>query len=246
MNFKFLRTEKKGSREQVTFVGSEMKIYIPRSFFSKNEDLATVVGDKIETMGLFWFEVDRKFYELQLPVKMMFEFSEEERTTRKLKPELPSEEYNVFILKNGDAFLYNTQKKRDSDEVNFFVNKLIEGAKLPKTVPYKEVTPLFLSMLGVTRLNGGLGVPAVSIEFLLSEMFRTKTNMSKPYRMSYNGKTHGQYDYKMVRITKVPELTSAFTGLLGEDVNQQIVAAVTHSRSGRKQRQSPIQRVIKY
>ena len=101
-------------------------------------------------------------------------------------------------------------------------------------------------MLEVTRTNAGLGVPALNIELILSELFRTKTNMNKPYRLSYNGKSYGKYDYKMVRITKVPEMNSTFTGLIGEDVNQQIVSAVLKRRTGVKERVSPIEKIIKY
>ena len=48
-------------------------------------------------------------------------------------------DYMVYTLENGDAFLYDVLKQRDSDDLSLFMNKLVEGAKIPPTVPYDEV-----------------------------------------------------------------------------------------------------------
>ena len=64
--------------------------------------------------------------------------------------------------------------------------------------------------------------------------------------MKYDGKTVSPYDYRMLRIVKIPEMNSTFTGITGEDVNQQLISAILRNREGKKERVSPIERIIKY
>lgn len=246
MNFPFLKEEKKGLRTQLTFTGNEMEIFIPTYFLDKTEGMAAFMGNRLHTIGLFWFKVGQNFYELQLPVKIMFEFQESYKKTLKVQPVVPSMDYTVFRLKMGDAFVYDTNQKETSDDLTWFISKLIEGAKLPPTVSYDEVFNLFSRALQITNINGRLGVPFLTIEFILSELFRQKRNTSNPFRLAYDGKKLTPYSYKMLRITKVPENNSTFTGMIGEDIKQQLVSAVLKNRQGVKDRVSPIEKVLKY
>jgi len=114
---------------------------------------------------------------------------------------------------------------------------------MPNTISYSDSLNVFLKAMSATEITN-LGISAVSIEFMLSEMFRNKKNMREPFRMAYNG--HNEYDYKMVRITKLPELNSTFTSLIGEDVNNQLVSSILRKREGAIERESPIEKIIKY
>jgi len=241
----FLREEKIGLRTQVTFTGNKMKIYIP-AYFLEDDSMGVIIGRRVQTIGLYWFSVDDKFYELQIPVKISFEFSDREKKTLRLKPGMPMMTYEIFMLEIGDAFIYDTMYKQSIEDISFFLSKMIEGAKMPPTVSYDEVLGIFLKALEVTEIKGKFGVGSVTLEFLLSELYRDKKNNGYPFRMSFDGKRVSPFDYKMVRIIKVPEMNSTFTGLTGEDVNQQLVAAVLRNREGRAERISPIEKIIKY
>jgi hypothetical protein len=242
----FLREEKKDLRTQVTFTGSKMEIYLPSYYLESGESMASIVGRRVECIGMFWLSVSDKYYELQIPVKMSFEFSERSKATRKLKPGMPELAYDVFELANGDAFIYDLNHKESIDDVIFFIQKLVEGAKLPPTIPYDEIMNVYLKALEVTKINTKLGVNSVTLEFIMSELYRDRRNLSNPFRLSYNGKSVGPYDYKMLRITKVPEQNSVFTGITGEDTNQQLISAVLRTREGKTERPSPIEEIIKY
>jgi len=245
-DYTFLREEKFGLREQVTFVGSSMEIYLPSYFLNPEEGIAAIMGNQVESVGLFWFKVGEEFYELQIPVKMVFEFTEQTKKKMRLKPAMPEIEYTIFTLTNGNAFMYDKNHKQDSDDLTWFISKLIEGAKLPPTISYDEVYPLFARALEITKINDRLGVPSLTIEFILSELFRERKNTSTPYRIAYDGKRLNAYDYRMIRIVKVPEMNSTFTGMIGEDIKQQLVSGILKNREGKKERISPIERVLKY
>jgi hypothetical protein len=246
MKLPFLREEKKDLRTQVTFVGSRMEIYLPSYYLESGESMAAILGRRVECIGMFWFGASGKFYELQVPVKISFEFSERESARKRLQNGMPELDYDVFVLTNGDAFLYDTNHKESVDDIVFFIQKLVEGAKLPPTIQYDEIMSVYLKALEVTKINSKLGVNSVSIEFIMSELYRDKKNLSKPFRLSYNGRSVGPYDYKMLRIVKVPEQNSVFTGITGEDTDQQLISAVLRTREGKQERPSPIEEIIKY
>jgi len=246
LNLPFLKEERVDLRDQITFTGNRLDFYIPSYFLDPNEEFAVIMGNRVESIGLLWFEVDKKFYELQIPVKIQFEFTETYKKKARLKPGMPEIEYDVFTLSKGDAFLHDLNYKQNIDDLAVtFISKLIEGGKLPQTISYDEVFPIYLKALEVTNITK-LGISAVTLEFMLSELYRNRRNNSEPFRLNYDGKRISPYDYKMLRITKVPEMNSTFTGLLGEDINQQIISAVLKNREGKKERISPIEKIIKY
>jgi hypothetical protein len=241
----FLREEKINLRTQVTFTGSKMEIYLP-SYFLEDGTMGAIIGRRVETIGLFWFSVNEKFYEMQVPVKMSFEFSERTKKNMRLQNGMPIINYDIFELENGDAFVYDVMYKQSIDDIGFFLSKMIEGGKMPPTISYEEILGVFLKALEVTKINEKFGVGAVTLEFILSELYRDKKNNSDPFRLVYDGKRVSPYDYKMVRIVKVPEMNSTFTGLTGEDINQQLISAILRNREGRDERISPIEKIIKY
>jgi len=242
----FLREEKIDLRTQVTFTGSKMEIYLPSYFLEDESKMAAIIGRRVETIGLFWFSVNNKYYEMQVPVKISFEFSERNKKTMRLKTEIPSIAYDIFTLENGDAFVYDVMYKQSIDDIGFFLSKMIEGGKMPPTISYEEILGIFLKALEVTKINEKFGVGSVTLEFILSELYRDRRNNSDPFRIAFDNKKVSPYDYKMVRIVKVPEMNSTFTGLTGEDINQQLIAAILRNREGREERISPIEKIIKY
>jgi hypothetical protein len=242
----FLREEKVDLRTQVTFTGSKMEVYLPSYYLESGEAMASIIGRRVECIGMFWFSVSGKHYELQIPVRMSFEFSERESARKRLQNGMPELDYDIFTLASGDAFIYDVNHKESVDDIVFFIQKLVEGAKLPPTLSYEEIMNVYLKALEVTKINTKLGVNSVSLEFVMSELYRDKKNLSKPFRLSYNGKSVGPYDYKMLRIVKVPEQNSVFTGITGEDTDQQLISAVLRTREGKDERPSPIEEIIKY
>jgi hypothetical protein len=246
MKFPFLREEKVDLRTQVTFTGSKMDIYLPSYYLESGESMAVILGRRVECIGIFWFSVGSKYFELQIPVKISFEFTERSSERKRLMPGMPELDYDVFTLTNGDAFVHDVNHKESTDDIIFFIQKLVEGAKLPPTLSYEEIMSIYLKALEVTKINSKLGVNLVTLEFIMSELYRDRRNLSKPFRLSYNGKSVGPYDYRMLRIVKIPEQNSVFTGITGEDTNQQLISAVLRTREGKGERPSPIEKIIKY
>jgi hypothetical protein len=244
MAYPFFREDKVDGRNQLTFTGTKLEIFVPSYYLLPTEELAQIVGNKINSLGIFFFKTDNKVYELQIPVNIMFEFSDQYKVKTRLKPELPIMEYDVFVLSKNDAFIYDLYYRQSFDDIMMWISKLVQGAKLPPTLSYNEVFSLYVKALQVTNINSRLGIPALSIEFILSELYRSKQNLNRPFRFAYNG--NNEYGYRMIKITKVPEMNSTFTGLLGEDIKQQLVSAISKYREGRQDRVSPMEKIMKY
>ena len=247
MNLSFLKNEKIGLRQQTTFVGDELKIYLPSYYLDADSHMANVIGEFIESVGLFWFKTENKFYEVMLPIKFKFAFSERQKFKGKLKPELPEMDYDVFILKRGDAFVYDCNHKQGIADAEFVVANLLDGGKIPVTFKYSESINMILKAFVITELYGKLGVPSLIYELTLSELYRNKKNTFEPFRKLISRSNNvSEYDYKMVKLTKIPELTSVFTGLSGEDSSHQIASAILRTREKKQDIVSPIEKIIKY
>jgi len=244
--YNFLKEETFGLRKQVTFSGNKCEMYIPAYFIDKSNPnpIAEELGDRVKSIGLFWFRVDgRDWYELQFPLKFQFQYSEKSKASIRIKPEMPQEDYIVYTLHNNDAFVYDKLHKKDLDDLKLdFIGKILENAKMPKTIKYNDSFNIFINAMSASETNS-LGISSVSIELLLSEMYRNKKNLHEPFRLAYNGKN--DYDYRLVRIVKLPGLNSTFTSIIGEDINNQLVSSILRKREGIADRPSPIEEIIK-
>lgn len=244
MQLPFLKEETVGFRTQVTFTGTECLIYLQEDIVN-NDQLTSVVGNIVKTIGMFWFEVAGEMYELQVPVQIQFEFSERKSAKKKLRDDLPMMQYYVYCLKRGDAFVYDVNHVQDADDIRRFLNKIVENGNFPVTVSYGDTVNMTMKMFEAVG-NNGLNTPMVSYEFLISELYRWKNDNQIPFRMKYTPQK--PTDFQIIRSTKVPQVNSTFTGIIGEDISTQILSGIVRTRSGGNsiERESPLEKIIKY
>lgn len=246
MKYDFLKIEKKDMREQATFIGDgELLFYVPKAYF--DDGYAKTIENRIRTMGIVAFKYKDKFYKLLLPIKIEFEFTESTKFKGKLKPEIAQMEYNVFVLKTGDAFVYDINHPQDINDLDFFFNNVIAYGKIPAFIKYNDSISVVLQLLLSGGLKTKLGVSSVLLEGMMSQMYRNINNIYEPYRL-VAGKPnhHNQYDYKLVGLKKVPALTSIFSSVTGEDTTSQIANSIIRTRTGVKDFETPLEKLIKY
>lgn len=245
--YSFFKEETFGLRHQLTFIGKELKIYLPKNYLEKDSIFATKLGNTIETIGLFWFETEGKKYELTLPLKIQFEYQEEESFKGKLVPELLSLEYDVFILRSGDAFCKDLAHKQDISDLETMLLRVIDQGKMPQTVSYEESLPITLNLFSASGVGPKLGIASSIMEIVLSEMYRNRHNPSEPFRMLLaKSKTASMYDFKLVRMSRLSGLNSVFNSLVGEDTYQQLANSVVRTREKAEDRETPMEKLMKY
>lgn len=245
MEVAFLKEETFDNRTQVTFRGEgELKIYIPKSYF--NTKYAIELGSKLKTLGVFVYEYRLTKYLFLLPVQIEVEFSEKDKYKGKLKDETPNDEYDVFILHHGDAFIYNINKVQDLDDAELGINKIFIGGKIPNFLSYDQAYTYITNLLVATGITDSLNVSSVIIEFMMCELYRNRTNTYDAFRKYVNGNPNANlYNYKMVNMTATPALHSTFNTLTGQDAYQQILNAILRQRSGAVDIESPMEKLLK-
>ena len=245
--YNFFKEETFDLRHQLTFVGDQLEIYLPKNYLEDGSVFGTILGDKIETIGIFWFKTNNKFYKFLYPIKIQFEYHEETSFHGKLIPELPNLEYDVFILKNGDAFCYDLNHIKDISDVERVLIKIIDEGKIPPIVNYNDALTLYLNLLVTSGYTTKLGTSSAIIEILLSEIYRNKYNPAEPFRkLITNSKTANLYDFKEIKLTRLTGLNSIFNSLLGEDSNKQLSNIIVRQREHKKDRMSPLEKLLKY
>ena len=244
--FDFLKFETKNLREQYTFVGEgTLDIYIPKSFI--DDGFAYYVENRMSTIGLVIFKYQNKFYKILLPIDMQFEFDSVSKFKGKIKPEIPEIEYSVYSLKRGDAFFYNANHPEDIGNAKIFFNRIIGNAKIPGYMKYSDSAKILYNLLISAGLKTKLGITSSLFEALLSQVYRNKNNLYEAYRKVAGRSSHrSEYDYHMVGIRKVPALTSIFSSITSEDITTQVANSIVRNRTGAKDFETPMERLVKY
>ena len=245
MNYKFFKKVK----DQVIFDGSYMEVYIPKFYFE--EGIATVIGNKIETLGIFFFKVFNSKtsktgnqYTLSLPIDMLISFAESYDDKLKLKGSTGEDNYTILQLEKGDVFMNTTNITQSVQSTDRFV-KLLHSGKLPNTIPYEDVLKIYLNNLDINKVN--LGVPNVVLELIIAELYRSKDGIEIPFRKKIGkaGKV-GQLDYQTTNLKNLANINSTFTAISFENMNQSIISSVNKSRNDIQENISPVEKTIKY
>lgn len=244
MNLPFLTKKTVDGVTSYTYTGkSTLRIYIPSDNFKRTNGrkyLSSRSGRLIETVGIFYFYEANDLYFFSLPIHIKFEYSEEvESKYHKLNKDIPPGNYSVFILKNGDKFMYDDMYVINSKDAAGILNSFYQ-AYLPNNISYNDTFNILLNAFQVTNMK----FPAISVllEALISQMYRTRGNLYKPFRMVYNGKN--KYSYSNINIKKVPEVSSLFSSLVGEDGYYQLTQVVANKDNKKLTRKNAIEKTV--
>lgn len=237
----------------IVFQGDYLDIYIPKDSFKHK--LAEYNGNYINSIGILFFEIisdkevdnesrERVFHRMLFPNTITFQYTDILDYTGSING-TPEIQYDVFRLEQGNQFIANVNFQKDSGEVIRFVNKLHNG-NIPQIVPYEDILKLYLDVLAINNVS--LKAPSLLYELVISEACRYKNDLSKPYRDAYNKSKKGisEYDYKNVRINKLPQLNSTFAGLTFENMTDSVISGLDRSINGGEEKESPIEKTIKY
>lgn len=246
MKYPFLREETVNGKNQVTFTGDELDIYLPENYLEEGSAFARELGNDIETIGLFWFSVGGKKYELKLPIKMQFEFSSRKKFKGRLAPGIPSGAYDVFVLNKGDAFVCDTSHAQGIADLETMIIRILDAGRMPASVSYPEVIAILYNLLKSSGVGGKLGVSSAVFEILVSEIYRSRNDPTKPFRFEAGKQGTSDYDFRVVRLNRVPELNSTFSSIMGEDLFTEIDNIIVRNRTGVKDRPAGLEKLMKY
>lgn len=236
--------------EEVLFKGGYMEVYLPKYYFEKNVSFRE--GDIIKTIGIFNFriydsEADKgKKSEVHLyNFPSMLATRPTDTYNAVIKDLIPGSgemQYTVLRYFMNDIFIVNTNIQKSSDNTITFVN-LLNGGRLPGNLSYDDIIRTEMANLEFNGIN--LKVSATAMELIISEIYRDKQDLTKPFRFRA-AEGANLYDYKPVNIKQIATFNSTFTGITFEDIDYNITASVNKARQGKTEAESPIERTIKY
>jgi hypothetical protein len=217
----------------------EMIYYIPEKYFDIN--VAITIGEIIETLGIFTYGLynsagkQLKLERFKCP------------TTIQCKPSSITKEpalhligtkeesaYRLLHFKKGDELICNINIPKDIVNVEKFVT-LLTGGNLPDNIPYNEIHEYVIKNASLNGFN--YKVSAQIIGILISELYRDRKDLSKPFRLSG---MKDMLDYKAISIKKVPKYTSPYTAITSENADEAIASAMTTKGTTK----SPLEKVM--
>lgn len=240
------------SNDKLIFNGEYMEVYIPKFYFDK--ELAYFESEYFFTLGFFNFKIfangekkgkDGEMFTLKLPMPIKMSYDSFFDSTQTLVEGTEEEQYTVLVLKKGNVLIDNLKQKKSAVNTKNFLF-LFHGGNVPKGIKYENLIETYLSssLLNGTKLNN----PSVIFELIVSELCRYKKNANEPFR-KYIGKDSDKissYDYSVINLKKLPLLNSTFNSLIFEDMEQSVITSVKKTRNNEKEKESPIEKVIKY
>ncbi len=240
------------NKENISVVAvPHLRIYIPEDYFDPVSPLARVINDSVETMGLFYLSQSSKEeisdkeikYLAKIPTSFIIKTNKIESIVADIKGiKTPCK---VLYLKKGDVFMNNMIQEDIKFVVNF-IQKMLHAGKVPSVIGYTNILDYYLELLRFHKLD--LKVPNFILEVIISELCRIKGQKVKRFRNEYGKATSKltDRDFEMCNIKDLPHLSSNFSSLTFENMNKGLQMSIERTNTGKKESNSPIEKIIKY
>lgn len=234
--------------ESLIFKGDgELVFYIPETYFRSDGHMkyAEEAGEYVNVLGLFSYEVfdanKKSKYGIKLfnhPVIISTMPSEVEKVKDYIiDKKIPvAKDYRILKFKKDDVVIVNINSPQDIVNVeNMFRIFMITG-NIPNQIPYDKLHTFLMDSIKFNG-SGGFGVTAQMFGILISELCRSTTDESKPFRMA---KEKDMHKYKSISIKMVPKYISAFTSITSENWDDAVVNAIINDNKV----DSPMEKIL--
>lgn len=224
---------------RIVFVGDELEIYVPQSYFESG--LAEAIGDRFSIFGILSVRCKNggKYEKATLNIPTYNNF-------------YPPQTYNdvdangekVLVMKffKNDAVM-DKATRSDMENSQLFL-KMICGGKLPSTIPYSKLLEVWDTNLSANNMN--YQVSSTIKEIILAEMNRTKGKPEQKYSVVMGKNPSADpYGYEPTSINKVCSMSSTFSAITFENMDEMIITSVNMRRYGKQEKDTPLEKIIK-
>lgn len=238
----FLRYDK----DDIIYTGEKLEILIPTDWIDNG--LATIIGNSIKVLGLLncrgYDSKDKVLFNemINLPSTIVIYPDNMEERTEDIGNDQGPTKYNICTFYKNSKVMskFITQ---DSDNVQSFLDMMMR-AKIVG-VPYNTLLDIWLKNLEINKVN--LGVPNAILELIISEIYRDADDLSHNYAYAKNKNPKIRETYYIpANERQLCAKNSTFAALSFEDVDSMITYSLNMNTQQKKQKISPIEKVIKY
>lgn len=227
--------------------------YIPKDLFGNPEDgnpTAYYLGEGICVTGLFnirFYNSDKdpresaKLRTFNYPSTITMFPSATEDLKLQLDKSMDEDTYRVCRFYKGDIIM-DTKIQQDSKKCEAFMNLLIRG-KLPKGLDYTALYFAWMKNFEINRVDPG--VPAVTLQFAISENCRSAQNPKLQFRKIVNEKGVNMSDYKVHNMVNICSNSSVLNALAFERYGEMLTYSLNMSNQDMKQNLTPLEEVLR-
>ena len=224
-----------------------MEAYVPENLFKNG--LNQELGDKVSMMGIFNFRIgkgpdklDKKLHTFKFPSMITTAPASIESAEMELNQGSGVQKYKILKYYKGNEVLESLFTIADIGNVEKFVNLLMNG-NLPNTINYSTLLDLFLQNILVNKQS--LGITAVCLSAVISEVYRFKNDLSIPFRKMYATNKAGELDYIAANSRTICANNGTFSALTFEDQDTMLVTSANKKRYNKKENESPLEKIIR-
>lgn len=226
--------------------------YIPDVLFKDPEKKATVAseyGDGIRAIGIFYIRLfdDATKNRNSIPLQTfnypnIIEMYPSEVSVETLVFDDAEEKYRVLKFVKGDIIMQAFNKK-DASNCELFL-KLLTSGKIPRSLSYEDLLQSWSKNFAINDVNPG--VPAVTMQIILSEMCRYKNNPELQFRKVAGKGKVDIHNYVSANMNEVSSYSSIFSALTFERFSDKLATSLYMTKSNAAQTKSPIEKVVSY
>ena len=230
-----------------------MDVYLPAEYINsayRGSPYYSVLGTKVRFLGvgsMRFFKNQKEMdepdelqsYPLGIPMLITTEPNGVDVREVKLSKTGPVRKCVVMSYLKGDVFLTNTEVIKNVDAMMMLLSRLEQG-KLDYIPPEVAVQLIH----DCERMNGiSLRIPSEEMEIFVAERYRDPTYPTRKYRFHTGAADPDRMISHNMRTDAIQG--TSFQGVMHEDINSALVAAVNRKASGIVDEPSPFERVIR-
>jgi hypothetical protein len=231
--------------DKAVFRGYKMEVYIPISYFESES--AYIMSNTVVTLGIFIVKTYSSETSSGATGRFLLPFTintipdKMENVTAELYGS--TDNYKKLTYYNGDVFIDNVNAIAKLKNLVDFIG-MIHSGKVPKFIDYKDVAKIEMDLMELN--SSSLGVNFIILHLIISEIYRQKNDITKPFRFSYKADKVNELDYMPINLVDIPRVSSTFTALSFQDMDFAIISSVNKYRNNVADVESPVEKVIKY
>lgn len=220
----------------------ELIYHIPEKYFDNG--CAVIIGEYVSLLGIFSYEIKNTngkssgIKTFNFPSRFMCKpYDVEKVKDYKILPDSDSKDYRFLKFKKNDEVVTSTKVPQDITNVEDMYRLMVITGNIPQTIKYSELQNYFLESMDIN--GGNYNVNAQLFGILISELCRSKTDISKPFRLTKN-KLKNDTNYTSISIKDIPKYVSPFSAITSENWDESVIAAIMND----KERNIPLEKVL--
>ena len=152
-----------------------------------------------------------------------------------------TDKYRILKYEHGDTLMEATSRKSSKNCEAFM--RLLSSGKIPSSLTYDEVYQSWMDNYDINGMSPS--APAVMLQAIIGEMYRDPKDPSRQFSkvIGENPKVDPR-SYHAMSMNAVSAYSSVMSALSFERMTEKLTSSINMTKSGVKQKKSPIEQII--